>query len=94
MRLLLLGASERSGADHEAVTYPSDYSKYKGGYHMITCVCAHLEFTAQFGTAALNATRDGRMYFAHRTEYERWIADGAPGLSLAQVQDEIASFRL
>lgn len=87
LRLMLLGASEVGGHYDEArIIYPDDYENGEGGFHMITWVCAHLEFTSEFGTDALSATRGGRFHFAHPIEYERWLSDGAPGLSLTQVQ--------
>ena len=87
LRLLLLGVSDLSGQDEEASSiYPVDYADGEGGFHLITWVCAHLEFTSEFGEAAISATRDGHLHFAHPTEYQRWLSDGAPGLTLTQVQ--------
>ena len=71
-----------------------DYADGEGGFHLITWVCAHLEFTSEFGAEAIEATRDGRFHFAHPTEYQRWLDDGAPGSTLTQVEALAATLGL
>ncbi|WP_157359980.1 hypothetical protein [Caldimonas brevitalea] len=75
VRLILSGASSHNDLDDESSEcYPAGYADYDGkGFHFMTYVQAHLESTAT-----------GRSP-AYPEEFERWLADGAPGINLAQV---------
>ena len=86
LRLILLGASQHNAGESSDPVYPESYRDSGDGFHLITWVSAHLEFTSEFGAMALDATRNGHVHFAHPVAYERWLSDGAPGLSADQVQ--------
>lgn len=86
LRLLLLGVSEHNAGESSDPVHPGSYRDSGDGFHVITWVCAHLEFTSEFGVLAPDATRDGHLHFAHPVAYERWLSDGAPGLSVDQVK--------
>lgn len=92
--MILLGASELNAAEPSDLAYPEGYRDSGDGFHLITWVCAHLEFTSEFGLQALDAKRDGRLHFAHPVAYERWLSDGAPGLSADQVLSVAHTARL
>lgn len=79
---LLLGVSKYSVlANGAEVQYPAEFENRDGkGFHLMTWVHAHLEFTGRFGCLATMGTEGKRVYFAHHAEYEDWLNYGAPGL--------------
>ena len=85
---LLLGVSKYSiSSESVELTYPASFEdRDRKGFHLMTWVHAHLEFTARFGSTATEA-REGKISFwAHPAEYEEWLEHGAPGVCLEELE--------
>lgn len=85
---LLLGISQYSiSSESVELTYPASFeARDSKGFHLMTWVHAHLDFTAKYGTTATEAREGKRLFFAHHAEYEEWLDHGAPGVLLEELE--------
>lgn len=85
---LLHGVSKYSvPANAAEIEYPLEFeNRDSKGFHLMTWVHAHLEFTAKFGCLATEGNEGKLFYFAHHAEYEEWLRYGAPGLRLEELE--------
>jgi hypothetical protein len=92
LRHMLLGASAYcSSSNDRRVRYPPRFAEREDGFHLMTWVQAHLEFTAAYGTERQQVEQGGRIHFAHREEYELWLSEGSPGLFLEELEAYVAN---
>ena len=89
---MLIGASRYCiPSNDQKANYPPEFSERQDGFHLMTWVHAHLEFTAAFGSECASVAKDGRVHFAHPEEYEIWLREGAPGLFLEELESYVAN---
>lgn len=88
VRHMLLGVSKYSvPAVSAELAYPAAFeNRDSKGFHLMTWVHAHLEFTAKYGATATEAQENEKHFFAYPEAYEEWLSYGAPGVLFEELQ--------